>query len=170
MRREWTGYSEQQEHEPTIERGKDNASFWGKVLVLVIVAAVVIAYAASVSYQQYPYTVDVSGSYTTSEGGSATIIGLAACNAWVYQHCPDPGQRAVYDCSAPPQMNMGNECVTYDLEGTPGHYEVSLRNGENYTLTGYMTFRNGTLDKVCFETVVLSPVTRQQSVTRDLSC
>ena len=67
-------------------------------------------------------------------------------------------------------MRMAPECVTYDLEAAPGHYQVSLRNGENYTLTGYMAFKNGTFDKACFETIVLSPATQQQNVTRDLSC
>lgn len=163
------GYSEH-EHEPSIEIGKDTAVFWGRILIVVVVAAVIIGYVASVSYQQYPYMVNVSGSYTTSDGGRATIIGLAACNAWVYQQCPDPGQRAVYDCAAPPQMNMAPECVTYNLEATPGLYQVSLRNGENYTLTGYMTFKNGTFDKACFDTIVLMPQTSQRNVTRDLIC
>ena len=158
------------EREPSIEGGKDIAAFWGKILLVVVVAGVLIGYVASVSYRQYPYSVNVSGTYTTPEGGRATIVGLPACNAWVYQQCPDPGQTAVYDCHAPLEMKMAPECVTYSLESAPGHYQVSLRNGENYTLTGYMEFKNGTFDKACFETIVLSPVTQQQDVTRDLSC
>ncbi len=158
------------EREPSFEKSKDTATFWGRTLIVVIVAAVFIGYVASVSYQQYPYSVEVSGSYTTAEGGMATIVGLPACNAWVYQHCPDPGQLPAYDCHAPPQMNMGGQCATYSLEATPGHYDVSLRNGENYTLTGYMAFRNGTFDKVCLATVVLLPTTHQHSVVRDIAC
>jgi len=155
------------EREPSVETGKDVAAFWGKILVVVVVVAVVIGYVASVSYRQYPYSVEVSGSFTTAEGGRATIVGLAACDAWVYQHCPDPGQMPEYDCHAPPQMNMGPECVTYNLEA-PGRYDVSLRNGENYTLTGYTEFKNGTFDKVCFEKFELSPPTPAPRVTRDL--
>jgi hypothetical protein len=169
LRRRGTDFPEY-EREPSVEGGKDVAAFWGKMLVVVVVLAIVIGYVASVSYQQYPYEAEVSGTYATSEGGRATIVGLAACNAWVYQHCPDPGQVPTYDCQAPPQMNMGPECVTYNLEATPGHYDVSLRNGENYTLTGYLTFQNGTFDKVCFGTIVLSPPTHEQRVARDLSC
>jgi hypothetical protein len=162
-------YSEY-EQEPSIEKGKDMAAFWGKILVAVVVAAVVIGYVASVSYQQYPYTVTVRGTYSTSDGGRATIVGLPACNAWVYQQCPDPGQAPSYDCHAPPQMNLGGQCTTYDAEATPGQYQVSLRNGEVYTLTGYMEFPNGTFDRVCFATVSLTPQTLQHSVIRNLSC
>jgi hypothetical protein len=64
---------------------------------------------------------------------------------------------------------MGPECVTYNLEA-PGHYDVSLRNGENYTLTGYTEFKNGTFDKVCVEKIVLSPPTPSQRVAGDLGC
>lgn len=158
------------EREPTIERGKDSSVKWGRILAAVVLAAIVIGYLASVSYIEYPYTVNVSGTYTSSEGAKATIIGLAACNAWVYQQCPDPGQRAAYDCTAPPEMKMASECVTYSLTASPGRYQVSLRNGENYTLTGYMTDKNGIYVKVCFETIVLSPATQQHNVTRNLSC
>ena len=137
---------------------------------MVVVAAVIIGYVASVSYQTNPYTVSVSGTYTSSEGGRATIVGLPACNAWVYQHCSDPGQTPSYDCHAPPQMNLGGQCNTFDLEANPAHYSVRLRNGENYTLTGYLEFQNGTFDKVCFAPIVLTPPTHQQNVTQDLRC
>jgi hypothetical protein len=158
------------EREPSIEKGKDMATFWGRVLVAVVVAAVIIGYVASVSYQQYPYTVNVTGTYTTPEAGRATVVGLPACDEWVYQHCPDPGMAPSFDCHAPPQMNLGGQCILYNLDATPGHYRVSLRNGENYTLTGYMEFQNGTFDKACFAKVVLSAPTHQSEVTENLSC
>jgi hypothetical protein len=137
---------------------------------VVVVAAVIIGYVASVSYQTNPYTVTVSGSYTSSEGGRATIVGLPACDAWVYQHCPDPGQSPSYDCHAPPQMNLGGQCETYYLDTNPGHYSVRLRNGENYTLTGYLEFPNGTFDKVCLPPIVLTPSTHLANATMDLRC
>ena len=158
------------EREPTIERGKDIATFWAKVLAVVVVVAIVIGYVASVSYQQYPYTVTVSGTYTTPEGARATEIGLPACNAWVYQQCPDPGQSPSYDCHAPPQLNLGGQCVTYNFDSTPGQYHVNLRNGENYTLAGYMEFQNGTFEKACFTPVALVPQTHQRNVTQNLVC
>jgi len=137
--------------------------------LVVVVAGVIIGYVASVSYRQFPYTVNVSAPTRRRREGGRNDRRPCRLQRLVYQRCPDPGRRPVYDCHAPPEMKMAR-VVSLQPRVRPGHFQVSLRNGENYTLTGYMAFRNGTFDKACFETVVLSPVTQQQDVTRDLSC
>jgi hypothetical protein len=159
------------EQEPSIEMGKDSAfKHWGRALIAVIIAGIVIGFVASVSYVQYPYEVGVEGTYESSNGGLALYIATAACDAWLYQQCPVPGEYAVYQCWAPPVMNMGNYCVTYDTQTNLGHYEEDFRNGESYYVTGYMVYRNGTFDKVCFNTISLIPQTGQHNSTKDLTC
>jgi len=156
--------------EPTIEVGKDSYRLWWRVLVVVIVAGLVVGFIASISYVQYPYMVNVSGTFTSSEGGGASIVGLVACDEWLYTQCSDPGLQPSYDCLAPLVMNLTQMCTLYFFDENPGLYQMSLRNGENYNVTGYLQFKNGTFDKVCFEKVVLTPKTSKHSVTDNLTC
>jgi hypothetical protein len=158
------------EQEPNFEAGPDTYKKWLRVLAVVILAGIIIGYVASVSYVQYPYDVGVEGTYKSSNGGLALYIATAACNAWLYQQCPVPGEYPVYQCWAPPVMKMGSYCVTYDTETSLGHYEEDFRNGENYNVTGYMIFRNGTFDKVCFNSITLIPMVTGHNATENLSC
>ncbi len=156
--------------EPTIEVGKDSYRLWWRVLAVVIVVGIVIGYVASISYVAYPYDVSVSGTFTSSDGGQVAIVGLVACDEWVYTQCPDPGLQPSYDCLAPPVMNLTNMCTVYNLDENPGHYQVSLRNGENYNMSGFLQFKNGTFDKVCFVKVTLTPKLTKKSVTESFTC
>ncbi|HUH99587.1 MAG TPA: hypothetical protein VLY65_00960 [Nitrososphaerales archaeon] len=159
------------EPEPIIEKGKDTGRPWFKVLIVVIVIGVTIGYVASVSYTKYPYTVNVGGTITSPDGSRATIVGFVECNAWTYTNsCPDPGQIPSYDCEAPPQMNLTQYCEEFVFDNTPGHYHVTLRNGETYTMSAYMQFSNTTFDKVCFLSVRLTPDTSSRNVTQNFSC
>ena len=156
--------------EPTIEVGKDSYRFWWKVLVIFIVAGLVVGYVASISYVQYPYTVTVSGTFTSSEGGLVNILGVPACDESLYAQCPDPGLQPTYVCLAPPAMKLPSLCTLWFFDENPGHYQVTLRNGENYTVSGYLQFKNGTFDKACFEKIVLQPQTSKQSIVDNFSC
>ena len=156
--------------EPTIEVGKDSYRIWWRVLAVIIVAGIVIGYVASISYVAYPFTVSVSGTITSSEGGQVVIVGLVACDEWIYTQCSDPGLHPSYDCLAPPVMNLTNMCTEYNLGANPGHYQVSLRNGEDYNVSAYLQFKNGTFDKACFVTVTLSPKLTEKSTTENFTC
>jgi hypothetical protein len=159
------------EQEPSIEIGKDSAfKHWGRVLIVVIVAGIVIGYVASVSYVQYPYTVTVNGTFTTSNGGVADEVAIEGCDAWLYTQCSDPGLTPVYQCFAEPAMNMTQYCTTWDLENTPGQYAVSVRNGENYALTGYLVYKNGSFAKICLVTIKLDPNVTHRNVTQNFVC
>jgi hypothetical protein len=160
-----------QEQEPIIEMGKDNQyKHWGRILIAVILAGIVIGYVASVSYVQYPYSVNVSGTFTSANGAVADEVAIPGCNAWLYTQCPDPGLQPVYQCFAEPVMNMTQYCTSYDLENTPGHYSVSVRNGEDYALTAYLVYKNDSFAKVCMETIKLTPDVTHHNVTQNFSC
>jgi hypothetical protein len=159
------------EQEPSIERGEDTGRPWFKVLIVVIVAGVIIGYAVSASYTKYPYTVNVDGSITSPDGSRVTIVGFVECNGWTYPNqCPDPGQDPVFECNAPTQMNLTFFCTDYVFDQNPGHYHVTLRNGENYAMTAYLQYPNATFAKVCSFTVRLSPDVSSGNVTQDFSC
>ncbi len=159
------------EQEPSIEKGKDTGRPWFRILVVVVLAGVIIGYAVSASYTKYPYTVNVSGTITSPDGSRVTIVGFVECNGWTYPNqCPDPGQTPVYGCEAPPQMNLTLNCSDYVFDNTPGHYHVSLRNGENYAMSAYLQFPNTTFDKVCVFTVTLTPDTSSRNVTQSFTC
>jgi hypothetical protein len=159
-----------EQQESRYEGEADSYKRWVKVLAVVIVAGVVVGYGVSSSYAQHPYYVGVNGDFTSHNGGVALYMAVEACNAWLYQNCPDPGEYPVYQCWAPPVMNMSSYCVTYDTETSLGHYEEDFRNGENYAVTGYLIFKNGTFDKVCQDTVVLTPAISQHNATENLTC
>jgi len=158
------------EEEPTIEIGKDSSSLWWRVLIAVIVVGALIGYVASFSYVQSPYTVTVSGSFTSPEGGRVTILGMPGCNAALYKQCPDPGETPTLDCFAPPQMDLTSLCVTYYFDAKPGQYQIDLRNGENYVISGYLQFQNGSFDKVCPVSIKLAPPASQHNITENIVC
>ena len=161
----------EQEQEPFIELRKDyEYKRWGRVLVAVILAGLVIGYAVSASYVKYPYSVNVNGTFTSSDGAVADEVGVLGCNAWLYQQCPDPGLQPVYQCFAEPVMNLTLYCTSYDLENTPGHYALSVRNGEDYAMAGYLVYKNGTFAKVCHVTIKLTPDVTQRNVTQNFVC
>lgn len=164
------GYGPAPEPEPTIERGKDSFNVWWKVLAIVIVAGVAIGFFASVSYVIYPYNVTVSGTFVSKDGGRAQLVDFYECNGFIYTTCPDPGEQPVQYCVAPADMNMTNFCTEYFFDSDPGHYEVFLRNGENYVMKGYMINAKGAYDKVCTVTVILYPPLRSQNSTQNFLC
>jgi hypothetical protein len=165
-------YQHGSEQEPLIEKGKDRFRFWSKVLIAVILAGILIGYAASASYTVYPYRVSVGGTFVASDGSKAQLVGMVACNEYIYANssCPDPGQSAAWDCEAPPVMKLTQFCNELNLEANPGHYSLSLRNGEDYTVVGYMVNSAGGFDKICNVTIVLSPDLRAHNSTQDLAC
>lgn len=160
------------EQEPTIERGKDRLRFWSRVLIAVVIAGIIIGYAASVSYVFYPYTVNVHGSFTSPEGGKIQILGLVACDEWLYanESCPSPGEPQAWDCLAPDDMNLGHFCALYYFESDPGQYNIALKNGRDYAVTAYLQYSNGLFDKVCNATIILSPSLSGRNSTQNFSC
>ena len=160
----------EQEREPTIERGKDISRFWWRVLIAVIIAGVLIGFFASVSYVKYPYEVSVRGTWFSSNGGELVEVALPACDAFIYTQCPDPGMQPTIGCEAPPDMNMPILCITYEINAPLGHYTLTLRNGEDYAVTGALSYPNGTFDKNCVETIALVPQTSQRNVTENFNC
>lgn len=160
------------EQEPTIEKGKDRFRFWFRMLIAVILAGVIIGYAASASYTVYPYSVNVHGMFTSSDGGKIQILGLAACNEFMYANtsCPSPGEPEAWDCEAPTDMSLGHFCALYYFESNPGHYEISLKNGRNYAVTAYLVTDHGAFDKVCNATIILAPQITSRNSTQNFSC
>lgn len=159
------------EQEPSFERGKDSGRPWFKILLVVVLIGVVVGYAVSASYTTYPYTVYVSGTINSSDGSRVTIVGFVECSGWTYpDHCPDPGQTPVYECNAPPQMNLTSYCHEYVFDDTPGHYHVSLRNGEDYLMSAYLQYQNYTFAKVCWFTVDLTPNLAFANSTQNFTC
>jgi hypothetical protein len=163
-------YDQGYEQEPLMEKGSDSYRFWWRVLVIVVVAGVAIGFVASASYAVYPYSVTVSGTFVASDGSRAQLVAFVECSDLAYSTCPDPGEQPVDFCIAPVVMDMTQYCTEYNLEANPGHYSVSLRNGEDYNMVGYMVNAKGTFDKVCRGTLVLSPMTTDQNSTQDLGC
>jgi len=160
------------EQEPTIEKGKDRFRFWWKVLVAVIVAGILIGFAASESYNVYPYTVHVGGTFIASDGSRAQLLGMTACDEYLYANttCPDPGLAKSWDCLAPEDMNLGEFCNVYNLEANPGHYQITLRNGEDYSVVAYMVTSSGGFDKICSATIHLSPQLTSHNSTQNFGC
>ncbi len=158
------------QQEPTIERGVDSAKKWWRVLVAVIIAGVVVGYVVSVSYTVYPFNVEVSGTFTSPDGSRMILVDFVECSDLSYATCPDPSQTPVDSCVAPPVMNVTNYCTEFYFEHTPGHYDIVLKNGYDYTMKAYMQFANGTFDKVCAVKVILSPALTTRDSTQNFSC
>ncbi len=156
--------------EPTIEVGKDSYRLWWRVLAVVIVVGIVIGYVASISYVAYPYSVEVKGTFTGSDGSKALLVDFYECSDMVYTQCPDAGQQPVDTCIAPPVMNMTDYCTEVYMEDNPGHYQISLKNGEDYTMKGYMVFPGEIFDKVCTVTIVLYPLMTARTSTQNFTC
>lgn len=158
------------EQEPTIERGRDTFNVWWKVFVIIVATAVAIGFVASVSYTVYPYSVTVSGTFFSKDGGRAQLVDFYECDDMIYVTCPNPSETPVDDCVAPADMNMTNFCTEYFFDSDPGHYEVNLRNGENYVMKGYMINAKGAFDTICTVTVILYPPVRSQNSTQNFLC
>ena len=165
-----SGQESEYGQEPTIEVGKDSYRFWWRVLAVVIVAAIVIGYVASISYVAYPYNVQVKGTFTAADGSRALLVDFFECSDMDYSVCPDPGQQPVDTCIAPQIMNMTGYCTEVYMEAHPGQYQATLKNGEDYTMKGYMVNSKGTFDKVCTVTIVLYPLGTSHTSIQNFSC
>ena len=162
--------AEEIEREPTYDTPDAGLRKAGMIIVALVAVALVIGYVVSQSYTQYPYTVNVSGTFIAKDGAVAVRLARPACNGWFYERCPDPGEQPVYDCFASPNMNQTNWCVTYDLSPKPGLYRMPLRNGENYQITASMVNSSGAFKKVCIATITLSPMVDSANSTQNLTC
>lgn len=142
------------------------------ILIAVMVVGLGVGFIASETYSSYPYYVSVAGHITTQNASDVpTILALPACDISIYTTCPDLGQLPTGNCNAPTVMQMGPRCTIVDLIPLGrGSYRVTLRNGEDYNATFYLTDISGNYAAVCRAVIALEPAVHASHTTIDLSC